>query len=75
MSRYSSKTPGLFIERDGDLENRVITMPLPQARLWVRNLMAMYAKRGYAATWSAKDGSAIEVDMGGWTRTFEAVAL
>jgi hypothetical protein len=73
QSRYSRKAEGVFIERDGLLENRVVTMPLPKARLWVRNLKAMYDKMNYETRWN-DDGSAT-IYMPGWERTFEAVAL
>ncbi len=73
VSLYSRNARGLFIERDGDLQHRVIEMPLSQARLWVRNLKAMYDNRNYETRWNA-DGSAV-IYMPGWERTFEAVAL
>jgi len=73
VSRYSRKARGLFIERDGDLHNRVIEMPLSQARLWVRNLKTMYDKRDYETRWNA-DGSVV-IYMPGWERVYEAVAL
>lgn len=73
VSRYSRKAEGLFIERDGSLENRVIPMPLSKARLWVRNLKTMYDKMNYETRWN-DDGSVV-VYMPGWERIYEAVAL
>lgn len=74
QSRYSRKARGLFIERDGDLDNRVIEMPLSTTRRRVREWKSFYERYGYETAWG-EDGNAVNVFMPGWTRTFEAVAL
>lgn len=74
VSRYSRNTPARLISRDGDLVHSAIELPMPTARRRVREWKALYERYGYEVVWSGNDGSAIEVRMPGWERTFEAVA-
>lgn len=75
MNRYSRNTPALLITRDGDLMLNALPMSMPTARRRVREWMKFYKRYGYEVEWATDDGSAIEVRMPGWERTFEAVSL